>query len=310
MRPHPLLAILFTCLVALAILSGCSGTKMTTSSTTTTSPSPTPPTTSPTPSPSPTPTPPTTTPPPTTPPTPSVTPQYEAALLRPVNTGTGESAGGQIIVNAGGTSGAGKVTATNGAKSATYTITFRPFTNSSNSSSIQVGTVMSDASGTINGSFTFPQKGTFAGIFHLSAGTNASNTEIDPMDSGVDDNTTFVFNVPLVQASQVSPVIQNVGTPGFPTTFGTDPLASGFVTANQGKLHVEFHGAAPNATYDIVQCDPVNGCNAGGTVTTDGPGTAISDQTYFVTNRWDPRVVFGFLKGFNNLEYVTGFTVK
>ncbi len=282
--PKYVLALVFFFL-GLAVLAGCGSSNTTATNA--------PPTT----------TPPTNSPQPTgNPPLAQTSQQYEAALLRPVNTGTGEAAGGQIIVNAGGTSGAGKVTATNGAKSASYTITFRPFTNSS-SSSIQVGTVMSDAAGNINGSFTFPQKGTFAGIFHLSAGTNASNTEIDPMDSGVDDNTNFVFNVPVVQASQVSPTIEGM-------TFGTDPLATGFVTANQGNLHVELHGAAPNATYDIVQCDPVNGCNAGGAVTTDGTGTAISDQTYLVNNRWDPRVVFGLLKGFNNLEYVTGFTVQ
>lgn len=220
----------------------------------------------------------------------------------------GEVAGGQIIVNAGGVSGAGKVTATNGAKSATYTITFLPFSHPSNS--FPVGTVMSDAAGNINGSFAFPQKGTFAGFFHLSAGTNAANTEIDPMDAGVDDNTNFVFNVPVVQASKVAPMIENAGQPGFPTTFGNDPLASGFITANQGNLHIELHGAAPNATYDLVQCDPTGACGNYFPVTTDGTGTVVSDQTYFLTNRWDPRVVFGFMRGFNNLEYVTGFTVQ
>src|SRR5574340_1143956 len=76
-------------------------------------------------------------PPPGGTPPPASATQYEAALLRPGSTGA--IAAGQIFVNANSASGAGKVTATGGAKSASYTITFRPFTNSGNP--IQVGSV-------------------------------------------------------------------------------------------------------------------------------------------------------------------------
>ena len=242
-------------------------------------------------------------PPPGTPPPAAQTPQYEAALLRPGK--TADVAGGQIIVNANGASGVGKVTATNGAVSATYTITFEPFTNSTNA--IKVGTVTSDASGNINGSFTFSQKGTFAGVFHLSAGTNSFNTEIDPMDSGVDDNTNFVFSVPLVQASKVSPTI-NEGN-----TLGSDPLTAGAVVAGGGHVHIELHGAAPNATYTAGACgvNDSSSCNSlsGVSITTDASGNGSFDAATFLDSNGGPALIVEIFHN-NQLQYVSGFTVQ
>lgn len=235
-----------------------------------------------------------------TPPPAAQTAQYEAALLRPGK--TLDVAGGQIMVNANGSSGTGQVTASNGVVSGTYTITFLPFTNSSNA--MKVGTVTSDASGNIKGSFTFSQKGTFAGIFHLSSGTNSFNQDIDPLDSGVDDNSAFIFHVPLVKASAVSPAISSG------VMIGSDALGSGTVVAGQGKLHVELKGAAANATYNIVECgvNASSSCQAANlTIATDASGNATLDQNFFTHG--DPAVVFEFFNG-SQLEYVSGFTVQ
>ncbi len=281
--------------LALAVVIGCGSDNKTASS----NPQPTPlPMPQPSPQPSPTPSPTTPTPNPPQ----AVTAQYEAVLLRPG--ATGSTAAGQIIVNAGGSSGAGQVTATGGAANATYSISFKPFTNSN--SVINLGTVNSDASGNLNGTFTFSQQGTFAGVFHLSAGTNAFATEVDPMDSGVDDNGAMIFNAPLVRASTVSPAISSG------VTIGTDALGSGVVTAGNGKLHAALQGAAPNTMYSIVEC----GVNAGsscqainqpGTVTTNASGNATLDQNFFTNG--DPAVVFEFFSN-NQLQFVSGFTVK
>ena len=242
-------------------------------------------------------------PPPGGTPPPTGQAQYEAALLRPGKTGA--VAGGQIIVNVGGASGAGKVTATNGASNATYTITFKPFTNSSNS--INVGTVKSDASGNINGTFTFSQKGTFAGVFHLSAGTNSFNTEIDPMDSGIDNNTNFVFNVPLVRSGSVSPAIQDS------SITGADPLTSGMVVAGGGHVHVELHGAAPNGTYIIGACgvNDSSSCSQlnGATIVTDSSGNGTLDTAGFLDGNGDPAIIVELFRN-NQRQFVSGFTIQ
>ncbi len=243
-----------------------------------------------------------TSPPPTSPP-PSATAQYEAALLRPGS--TGPIAGGQIIVNLNGASGAGQVQATNGAVSATYTITFLPFEHST--SSFPVGTVTSDASGNINGTFTFTQKGTFAGIFHLSAGTNSFNTEIDPMDSGVDNNTNLVFKVPLQKASAVSPAIQE------PSPLGNDPLGSGVVVAGGGHLHIELHGAAPNATYTVGACgvNDSSSCSStsGVSIMTDASGNGSTDAATFIQGNGDPAAIVEIFHN-DQLQFVSGFVVQ
>lgn len=236
------------------------------------------------------------------PPNPSRASQYGAALLRPG--ATGSIAGGQVFVNQSGASGVGRVQATGGAANATYTITFKPFTNSN--SGFQVGSVMSDATGNIDSSFTFSPKGTFAGIFHLSAGTNSFNTEIDPMNSGVDDNTNMIFNVPVVRASTVAPAISSG------VAVGTDALGSGLVKAGSGKLHAELQGAAAITIYDIVECgvNASSSCqaiNQPGTIATDASGNATLDQNFFTNG--DPAVIFEFFNN-NQLEYVTGFIVQ
>ncbi len=288
--------ILITALAALllAFLLGCGSSNPQTAnnSPTPSSPSPTP---TPTPTPNPTPTP---TPTPTT-----HTDQYEAALLRPGKTGS--VAGGQIWMNLNGASGVGQIQATGGVPNTTYLITFDPF--HADNTAFGSGGATSDASGNLNGTFTFPQKGTFSGIFIVSAGTNSMGQEVDPMDSGVDDNTGKVYNAPLVRAADVTPSLGGGGV-----TIGTDPLGSGFVSAGTGKLHAELHGAAANATYSIVEC----GNNAGsscqainqpGTITTDASGNATLDQNFFTNG--DPALVFEF---FNNsqLQFVTGFHVQ
>ena len=275
----------------LAVVMGCGSNNNTASNNPQPSPSPSPsPQPSPQPSPSPT-------------PSPAATAQYEAALLRPGK--TVDVPGGQIIVNAGGVSGAGKITATNGAVSATYNITFEPFTNSSNV--INLGTVTSDASGNISGTFTFSQKGTFAGVFHVSAGTNSFGTEIDPMDSGVDNNTNFVFNVPLVRSSMVSPTIQDS------SSTGTDPLTSGTVVSGGGKIHIELHGAAPNGTYIIGACgvNDSSSCSQlnGATITTDSSGNGTLDTNGFLFGNGDPAIVVELFRN-SQRQFVSGFTVQ
>ena len=270
-----------------------------------------PPFSSPAPTPVPTPTPsPTTTPTPT--PSPGTfggqTAQYEAALLRPGK--TGDVAAGQIWMNFGGVNALGKVQFSGGVANGTYDIIFEPFTNNA---SFPVGTVTSDASGNVNATFTFPQKGTFSGIFHLSAGTNSFNTEIDPMDSGVDSNTGFVYDVPAVRASAVTPSISG-------PVLGNDALGSGFISAgtagnapgtNSGKLHAELHGAAPNSTYFITECGRGGSSSCfsvnGPGVVTDASGNGTLDEPFF-TNL-DPAIVFEFIRD-NQVQYVTGFTVQ
>lgn len=244
-------------------------------------------------------------PPPSSPPPPSggQTAQYEAALLRPGK--TSPIAGGQIIVNVNGASGTGQVQATGGAVSATYTITFKPFTNSN--AAFQAGTVTSDASGNINGSFTFPQKGTFSGVFHLSAGVNSFNTEIDPMDSGVDNNTNLVFSVPLQQVSKVTPAIHETAM------LGSDPLASGMVTAGGGHVHIELHGAAANGTYTVGACgvNDSSSCSSisGVSIVTDASGNGATDAATFIQGNGDPAAIVELFRD-NQLQYVSGFTVQ
>lgn len=233
-------------------------------------------------------------------------PQYEAAMLdqnKPDPDHVDLDADGQIFMNANGVSGAGKIQISGVPPNLTYTITFEPF--GSPAAAIPLGTAASDANGNVNATFTFPQKGTFAGIFNMQTGVDANGLPMNQLGSGVDNVANFVFNVPLQLAGKVAPAIPD-------HIIGTDPLSSGIVTAGGGHIHVELRGALPNAQYSLGACGVGDGSSCSGLsglFSTDASGNGTLDAAVRVTGNGDNRVIIEVFRG-DDLEYVTGFTVQ
>ncbi len=209
---------------------------------------------------------------------------------------------GRIVTNPSANDGHGTVTLTNAVTmTMAHTVDFCPY--ASGGCPIRVAEVTADANGNGSANFTFPQKGTFAGVFRVLSQDGRLR-----LDSGM---------FTPAQATQIFHLVKSANVTPLPSTWaplGSDPLDSGAITINgtapTATARLELHRAAPNMEYGLVECDaepehtPV--CTSVlGSFTTDSTGFASVTFTPANTNPAIYEVKHGDLH-----EFVTGFIVQ
>jgi hypothetical protein len=219
--------------------------------------------------------------------------QYDVSLFTGLGSGTPQ---GQVTVdNAGATT----VQLNQGPANTTYTVNFCPAPGQLYPNCFAVGTVTSNASGSVNSTVTFPS-GAWAGDFQLSAnGTVQFSTSII---EGV--SSTYYATL------QLDGTVNGKGTwTNSPPPPPQDPLQSGFATLVSPTLfEIQLTGAKPNTQYVASQCPLFRGSDCygiGGTYfNTDGNGnitftgsvgTDIPEDVVYVDNS---QSGYGFIAGF------------
>jgi hypothetical protein len=226
------------------------------------------------------------------------------------NTG---AAMGQILLNGTANDGNGTLTLTGAPANMDLNLQFCPFFTAAQdprSICFGVATVHTDATGSSQQNFHFPQAGIFFGVFkieqpssHLFVATGYSN------DSTVD------FHTSIQRASEVRDVDWN----GF--SVGDDQLTSGSLNIHGTTLNIQLTGAVPSSTYWVFQCPggEDSGCNGQiAKVTTDvsGNANATFDLTtdFGPTFEWTSATIY-FSRQTTSVDnsrvnYVAGFKVQ
>ncbi|HET9697338.1 MAG TPA: hypothetical protein VFP40_10760 [Terriglobales bacterium] len=218
----------------------------------------------------------------------SSAPNFIASLLSSADS----SNHGQITLKA---SASGTVQLQGAAASTQYAVNFCKFPDGT-ANCFSVGSVTTDASGNVNGTFTFSKSGVWVGIFSLQPGDGSTSYG----SSFPNPSTAAQYLNPLQRASTVTG-----GLPSFWGSAGADPLTSGSITVVGTKAQITLTGAAPNASYSVSFCANGAGssCFAGlGTITTDASGNGTGTAE---TNGYNPPGVFA-LGNNNAVEFVTG----
>jgi hypothetical protein len=119
-----------------------------------------------------------------------------------------------------------------------------------------------DANGNANVNFTFPQKGTFAGLFQ----TVVNGDVMLFTSSG--STSALNFRAAMLPAATVSGGVgQGAGSaPG-----------SGVLTVTGTTPHLTLNGTLPSHAFQVSACGPAGNCRNLGSVTTDAQGTASAD---------------------------------
>ena len=221
--------------------------------------SPTPPST-PAPNPTPTPAP---NPAPMLIPTPSNSPDSYLAKFT-LTIGKNPTDHGPITIDTMANNGAGNLQLT-GVGFTNVELQFCP--KGVNADCMNVTQFSSDASGNANVNFTFPQKGTFAGVWQIvnsgcSSGCQDAASTIG--DSGVG------FRSAMLPAGSISG--------GIGQSTGSAP-GSGTMVVTNATAHLTLSGTTPNHAFHVALCgDPQGlGCAALSDVTTDSGGNASAD---------------------------------
>lgn len=250
-----------------------------------------------TPSPPPAPNPPPTPNPPTPNPPSGSQIQWQASLLgQPLQPGE-PNISGSVAVDTNGDVAANFAHA---AANTNYTVTFCLFPGTLyNDQCLQLTNVTSDAQGSGQLSFHFPQSGTWAGIFRFM---NGSQPVFETGGSSADFSST---GMTLRYETQTNPH----GT----TTATTQDPGGGIVTVTQNNLSFQLKGAVPNATYTIGDC-LIGGwgrdCYLEASFTTDANGNA-SNQFRLGTGNDVTAAVFTIEQNVDASPggFVTGFKV-
>jgi hypothetical protein len=190
--------------------------------------------------------------------------------------------------------------------STVYTIIFCKFPESSYVTQgrpfcMNVSSVTSDAAGNAQGSFQFPQSGSWSGQFFFDLGDTTDATSFTA--------NGFTTDAPgSSAAASVQLVPEFNGSNGFDSFRSQDPLKSGTVTVANGQLTLTLNGAVPNATYNGSQCFVFgsSGCHPIPTVKTDADGNATVTFTSSTITGWNilledhttSQSGSGFLTGF------------
>lgn len=209
---------------------------------------------------------------------------------------------GQITVDSGG-KGALTLHSNSGTTGVTLSWCNFPGPNGCFSNFVSFG---ADANGNVNGTFTFPAHGNFAGTFGLTLGGT------DFFESGWNiPNGSTPFQSTLLKASSVGAGLGSSGA------IGSDPLSSGLVSiaAGSSTVHTEVHGASPSQSYSVVLCGMGSGggCETFGNLSTDGSGNGSGDFAWTSAGLL-PGVDFSgvfLLRRANGgpIEFVNGFHV-
>jgi hypothetical protein len=158
---------------------------------------------------------------------------------------------------------------------------------------INVTQLTTDSSGNANVNFTFPQKGTFSGVFQLVQ-TNSAQAAVTGTGS-----TGASFKSALLPAGTV--------TGGIQQTTGHAP-GSGTVAVSGTTAHITLTGTTPNHTFATAVCSlsPQGPCSALANITTDSQGNASVDVGTVQPALWS---VFR-VSDSDGVEFVTAFPVQ
>jgi len=218
----------------------------------------------------PAPTAPTSTPPPSNPnpsPTPSPTPAPDSYLATIIccSVGKTQSAEGQITLDTSANNGAGNVQIVNNGgnipANESMVLQFCPFPQNF-MNCMNVTSLTTDSNGKANVNFTFPQKGTFSGVFQFVSNGNQFLVTASGTSDGVN------FKAAELPAGSVSG--------GIGSTTGNAP-GSGTIAVTGTTPHLVLSGTLANHTFQLAKC-AVNGtCIALGSVMTDAGGNASAD---------------------------------
>ena len=133
-----------------------------------------------------------------------------------------------------------------------------------------IGTFTADSAGNVNTTFTFPQHGTFAGVFGFTG------NGVNVFDAGWDiPNGSTPFQASLVPAASVT---AGLGAEG---PIGNDTLTSGLVTigVSSSTAHLTVQGVIASQRFDVSFCFNGGGsnCFALGAFTADATGNGSFD---------------------------------
>ncbi len=225
-------------------------------------------------------------------PTPSTAPDtYVAQLFESV--GKNPQTIGQITLDATASNGAGTIQmpASTASTSLQLQLQFCPYPFGF-SNCINVTNFATQSDGSANVNFTFPQKGTFSGVFQLLYnGTQFAAT--GPDSSGTSLQTA------LLPAGTI--------TGGINQTTGNAP-GSGSVVVNGTTAHLTLNATTPNHTFTTAVCPEYQQtpCQSLANVTTDANGNASQDIGSITPAGWS---VFR-VSDSSGVEFVSAFQVQ
>lgn len=192
---------------------------------------------------------------------------FESLMVRTDN----NSVSGQIVVDPSADDGSGTLKLSNAAPSVSYTLQFCPYPSPlpgpSPTRCFTVTTFNTDSAGAANANFTFPNKGTWAGVF---AAVRNSTTEF--VSAFLVPGSNKQYRSTMKSASSLN---SNNGT----IVPGGDGLRHGSVTVTNSTAHVELQNAIVSVTYDVIYCMNGGGssCYSIGKLSTDGTGSGSVD---------------------------------
>lgn len=242
------------------------------------------PTPTPTPNPSPTPTP---------SPTPSATADAFLSTMF-LEEGRSPSPMGPITVDTNTNNGAGNLHISSpGVNNTTLILQFCPYPQAFNGCS-NVTSFTTDASGNANVNFTFPEKGTFSGLFQLLQTNTAQLGQTETGTSGIS------FKSALLPAGTV--------TGGIQQTTGHAP-GSGTAVVTGTTAHITLTATTPNHTFNTAVCDlfPQAPCTVFANLTTDAQGNASADVG---TVQQPVGATIFRISDSDGVEFVTAFRVQ
>ena len=180
----------------------------------------------------------------------------------------------------------------------TFAIYFLPF-NHASQDAFPVGAMPDAAGGPLNGTFQFPNKGTFAGMFFidLQVGTFNAGQYYFAGDDGSDPNLNY--SAPLIPASTI--------TGGVGGATGREN-GSGRVEARGFNATISLAGGATAHAFTVQVCSTYQNCYPSlGTLTTDNNGNASG--TFSLKGIGFPIATF-VLRDAAGIEYISGFHVQ
>lgn len=234
---------------------------------------------------------------PPTPPAPSPNPapvptsdSYLATISS--TTGTNPTSNGTVTIDTA-TNGAGTLQIT-GLAVSNGELQFCP--GGVNSTCTNIAPVTTDAGGNATVNFTFPEKGTFSGVWQIVMSDCSSGWQIAASSTG---DTGANFMSAELPAGNISG--------GIGQTTGDAP-GSGTLTVNGTTAHLVLNGTTASHTFNVAVCaapQPSN-CTQLSSVTTDANGNANTDVGTVQPFGWSVFTV----SDSGGVEFISAFRVQ